>query len=249
MSGFEVFASPEKLSVGVAAHISQLASNAIQAQGRFSAALSGGSTPRSVYRLLAGQPSSNSLDWKRIHLFWGDERWVPDDHPDSNYQMVREALLDQIDIPEKNIHPVPVEHSLERAATIYENTLKAFFDGPTRRETNPSTFDLVLLGLGADGHTASLFPGSSALLEPDRLVVPVEHSQPPPPLVPRITLTLPAINASAQVTFIVAGRDKSKILKEVHSQHPGDAEYPAKFVQPHHGKLLWMVDKAAAAGL
>lgn len=229
-----VLPDSQQLAQAAAKLFQQLAQQAIASQGRFTTALSGGSTPEKLYRLLA---LDDSLDWAKIHLFWGDERCVPPDHSFSNYRMVRQALLERSPIPPENIHRMYGELDPIVSASQYEQELRQLF--PTSK-----TFDLFFLGLGEDGHTASLFPGSPALTISDRWVAHVAHTQPPPPLVDRLTLTLPAINAAAQVVFLVSGAGKAPALKE--ALYPSAAPPPAALVQPTSGKLLWLVDREAA---
>ncbi|HEV8721753.1 MAG TPA: 6-phosphogluconolactonase [Candidatus Binatia bacterium] len=220
-----------------------LACNAIEQSGRFAVALSGGSTPKGLYASLADPEYRNRLDWSRVHLFWGDERCVPPDHPESNFRMVQEALLSNISLAPENIHRMPGEKTPQDAAADYENELRTFF----RSAVNVvPRFDLVLLGLGEDGHTASLFPGSAALDEHDRLVatVYVERLK-----VHRLTLTLPVINAAAQVTFLIAGQSKSAIVQKLLGVDSGDAELPAGKVRPANGHVTWLVTQDAAAEL
>lgn len=208
---------------------------ALQANRRFSVALSGGSTPRALYQLLAETP----LVWQNIHLFWGDERCVPPDHADSNYRMTAESLLTRIAIPPENVHRIPGELPPEEAALRYEDELQTYFGAAPR-------FDLVLLGMGDDGHTASLFPGSPALAESVRWAVAAEHSAPPPPLVSRVTLTFGVFNAARQVIFLVSGAGKAARLAEIRR---GEGSLPAARIQPASGELLWLVEQSAAAGL
>jgi 6-phosphogluconolactonase len=194
--------------------------------------------------MLAGAP----LDWEHIHVFWGDERCVPPDHPDSNYHMARSAFLERVDIPEENIHRVRCEGSPEQAAAAYEEELRDFFT-PESGSLSPQDlplFDLIWLGLGEDGHIASLFPGTTAVKEHQRWVVAVEHRQPPMPMMDRVTLTLPVINAARQVTFLVSGASKAARLEQVLAPHESDEEpLPAQLVQPEDGNLLWLVDETA----
>jgi 6-phosphogluconolactonase len=216
------------------------AQKALRARRRFTLSLSGGSTPKALYESLAGA----EIDWARCQVFFGDERCVPPDHADSNYRMAREALLSRIAIPEKNVHRVKSEDAdPERAAKAYEQELQGFFK---LRPGELPTFDLVLMGMGPDGHTASLFPGTTALSEEVRLAVApyVERLN-----AWRITLTAPVFNHARCVLFLVAGEDKSEALKGVlESDRPAD-ELPAKLVKPAAGELLWWVDKAAARRL
>lgn len=209
---------------------------ALQAKERFTVALSGGSTPRALYQLLANTP----LAWEDIRLFWGDERCVPPDHADSNYRMTAENLLARVHIPPENIRRIQGELPPEEAALRYEDELRKYFDDAPR-------FDLILLGLGDDGHTASLFPDSPALHERTRWAVAVPHTTPPLPLVPRVTLTLPAINAARQVVFLVSGADKAQRLAEVLRAPTASPLLPASMIRPDDGELLWLADQPAAA--
>ena len=224
----------------------------IAARGRFTVALSGGSTPRALYRLLASgdEPYHRLIPWDSVHFFWGDERHVPPDHPDSNYRMAREALLDHVPVPAVNVHRIRGEApDAAVAAAAYEEELRGFFQ-PAPGEA--PRFDLVLLGLGPEGHTASLFPGSPALHETGRWVaapwVEAHHTF-------RVTLTPPVLNAAARVVFLVSGADKAAALRAV-IDFEGDSEgerdvdrYPAQVVRPAAGTLLWLVDRAAAGSL
>jgi len=212
---------------------------AVAARGRFSIALSGGSTPREVYARLASPDYADRIPWQSVHFFWGDERCVPPAHPDSNYRMVAESLLNHVPIPVENIHRIQGELAPSQAADRYETELRAFFG-------EPPAFDLVFLGLGEDGHTASLFPGSPALAESARWAVAAEHPTPPPPLVSRVTLTFSVLNAARQVLFLVSGAGKAPRLAEIRR---GATDLPAARVQPAGGDLLWLVDQAAAAGI
>jgi 6-phosphogluconolactonase len=211
---------------------------AIAARGRFCVALSGGNTPRGVYSLLA-EKKKDSLAWDKVYIFFGDERNVPPDHPDSNYRMARESVLSRLPIPAANVFRIPAELSADAAAGQYEQSLRGFFGlgGGSWPQ-----FDLILLGIGEDGHTASLFPGSPALREQSRLVVanPVEkfHSE-------RITLTYPVLNHALEVLFLVSGQGKAPILRDIFDPAM-KGRYPAQAVQPEHGKVLWIVDRDAA---
>ena len=218
----------------------QLARQASDSRGRFTAALSGGSTPGDMYRLLAEEPYRSEVPWQRVHLFWGDERSVRPEDPGSNYRMAEETLLSHVPVPSENVHRIQGELAPEQAARAYGRDLEDFFCGPHTR------FDLVLLGLGSDGHTASLFPGAAVLEETARLVAAVEaHYEGRP--ASRITLTLPAINTSRHVLFLVSGSGKAEILNQVLSTPRGPL--PAQRVQPRAGELTWLIDEAAAAEL
>jgi 6-phosphogluconolactonase len=219
----------------------RLSGRAVQCAARFTVALSGGLTPRGLYELLASDSYKERIPWSKVHFFWGDERCVAPDHPDSNYRMAREALLARISIPVENIHRMAGEKEPAAAARDYENELKKFFhlaDGALPR------FDLILLGLGEEGHTASLFPGSAALAESKRMVAAhyVEKLK-----AHRLTLTLPVLNHGAEVVFLVAGSNKAEIVKEVLAGGGVPPELPAARVRPFNGHLAWMVTRDAAA--
>jgi 6-phosphogluconolactonase len=218
-----------------------LANEAAANTGRFTAALSGGSTPKALYSLLAAPEYKESIPWSKVHLFWGDERCVPPDHQDSNYRMAREALLSKITIPTDNVHRMAGEKDPQVAAAEYEEQLKMFFQltaGALPR------FDLILLGIGEDGHTASLFPGNAALEETQRLVVApyIEKFQ-----TYRITLSLPVINEAAVILFLIAGKSKSAIVKKILEANGEASRLPAARVQPKNGKLIWLMDQEAAS--
>lgn len=226
------------LQRAAAQEFSTCALGAVRGAGRFSVALAGGNTPRGVYALLAKE--SNGLPWDKIHIFFGDERHVPPNNADSNYRMARETLLGKVPIPESNVHRVRAELDAAVAAADYENALREFFQLKTGEFPR---FDLVLLGMGDDGHTASLFPGSPALAEASRLVVanPVEKLNSE-----RITLTLPVLNHAASVIFLVSGPAKAQSLKNVLDSASGK-DYPAGLVHPLNGRLLWIADRDAAS--
>ncbi len=228
MSEFIVAPQAEELAWIAAKHIVALAAEAIERRGRFIVALSGGSTPRPTYALLAEEPFSSQIDWSRVHLGWGDERCVPPTHPDSNYRMAREALLDHVDIPAENIHRIRGELGAVRAAAAYRAELDDLLGQDGR-------FDLILLGMGADGHTASLFPGTPALAERQKTVVAVHVEELD---AWRVTLTLPVINSARHVTFLVSGASKAEALARVRDGEP----LPAGLVQPR-GQLIWIVDQ------
>jgi len=202
--------------------------------------LSGGSTPRALYELLASEPFADQMPWRRVSLFWGDERFVGHDHPDSNYRMARIAMLDKVPIPSENVCPVPIAGSPEEAAQQYERTLKKAYGAETLAPGRP-LFDIMLLGLGADGHTASLLPGQPILAEHQRWVCAVTQGRPET----RISLTYPAINSSRHVAFLVAGHEKTDILRRLKA---GDRNLPAAGVKPE-GELVCFADIAAAGNL
>jgi 6-phosphogluconolactonase len=230
-----------------------LAAEAIGARGRFAWALAGGSTPRRLYSLLSSAPYTGRVDWDRVYFFWGDERCVPPDHPDSNYGMARDAFLTAVHPPPNNLHRMPGEAEPSTGAAIYEATLRQVF---ARTFGGPSPggfprFDLVLLGMGNDGHTASLFPGTPALGEAQRWVVSTHVEQPVPF---RLTLTLPVLNAAANVLFLVAGADKAERVAEVLAPPVGlvddePSSLPSRRVRPARGQLTWLLDAPAASRL
>jgi 6-phosphogluconolactonase len=238
-----VLAIAQEIFQAAAEHFVQQANDAISRSGRFAVALSGGSTPKGLYSLLASDFRS-SVPWKQTFFFWGDERHVPPDHPDSNYGMANAAMLSRVPVPGENVFRVLAEQKdANVAATKYEQTLRNFFH--LQPEEFPS-FDLIHLGMGPDGHTASLFPGTAALKEKSRLVVAnwVEKFK-----THRITFTLPVLNNGKCVTFMVSGSDKAPALREVlEGDAPGD-QFPSKLVRATKGRLIWLVDRAAAAGL
>jgi 6-phosphogluconolactonase len=200
----------------------------------FSLALSGGTTPQRFYRLLAEEPYRSRIPWRNVHVFLVDERHVPHDHPDSNYRMIREAMLDHVPIPASNIHPMPTEDSPDDCATRYESELNEFFGNATPQ------FDVMILGMGPDGHTASLFPGRE--LATNMLVSAVYDSPKPPPT--RLTLTLPVINQSRSVMFLATGTDKADALSKIFLEGT-QSGLPAAMVRPTEGTLLWLADHAA----
>lgn len=230
-----IFETPQELASTAAETFVEQAKAAIEEFGRFTVALAGGSTPKRAYEILATQ-HHDTLDWNKVHAFFGDERTVPPDHEDSNYRMAQDTLLSHV--PIGSVHRMRGELDPSEAAALYEKDLEAFFGGPPR-------FDLVLLGIGEDGHTASLFPGTPALDVRGRWAVenPVEKLG-----TTRITLTVPAINAAKRVVFLVAGEGKAKALKEILEVDAEPRDCPAKLIRPV-GELIWMSDAAAASSL
>ena len=231
----ETAADAEALAHRAAGWIAGLAA---QSHGRFALCLSGGSTPRRLYQLLAKQPYAGRMPWDRVHWFWGDERFLPWDHPDSNYRMVRTALLAEAPIPAENVHGIETKGAPADAARGYERVLKSFCGAETLDPERP-LFDVLLLGLGPDGHTASLFPGTKVLEERDRWVAEVVGVKPEA----RITLTYPALDSSRHAAFLVAGADKRAMLSRALA---GDRALPAARLDPV-GDLTWFVDAAARA--
>jgi 6-phosphogluconolactonase len=237
----EVLATAADLYHAAAEEFVRVARTAIGAQGRFTVALSGGSTPKALYSLLAS--NYTNFAWNRIFMFFGDERHVPPTDPESNYRMVQESLLSKIAIPSENVFRVPAENpDADTAAADYESQLRKFF---ALKPSEFPRFDLILLGIGPDGHTASLFPDSAALEEKSRLVVAnwVEKFK-----TQRITFTFPVLNRAAEVMFLAAGPDKAEMLHQV-LEGKSTPPLPSQQVQPSDGKLLWMLDESAAAKL
>ncbi len=235
-----ILKDPEALAEAAARLIADAAAEAVAARGRFTIALAGGLTPVATYAKLALPPFHDRIDWARTWVFFGDERAVPPDHPESNYRMARETLLSKVPVPASHVLRIRGEaEDAETAAVEYAKALAAAFG--TRRGELPR-FDLVLLGLGVDGHTASLFPGSPVLREVFRQVAAVHASAAAIPQ--RLTLTLPVLNAAARVVFLVTGAEKAKVVKAVLLER---ATLPATMVSPESGEVVWLVDRAAAA--
>ena len=239
-----IFKDSDELAAHAADQIVQIAQEAIRVRGRAMVALAGGSTPKKSYRLLAQPPRRGRMDWAHTYLFFGDERFVPPDDPSSNFAMVQEALLKPASVPAGRVFQVPTRlGSAAAAAQAYAATLRRAF-----ASDDPPRFDLILLGLGDDGHTASLFPGAASLRVTDRWVVASPPGTLPPP-VERITLTLPVLNAAREILFLVVGPNKAQALQEVLEGRPGRAERPAAAVHPVDGMVTWLVDEAAAGRL
>lgn len=217
-----------------------LCHQAVRSRGCFTVSLSGGSTPEPFYRALGELANRSRVEWRYVHLFWGDERPVPPDHPDSNFRMVREALIDPVGIPEANVHRVPAEMDVRLAAFSYEEVLRDFFEGERPR------FDLVLLGMGEDGHTASLFPKSAGLNEAQRWFI---ANYAPKGETWRLTLTKPAINAGREIWVLVRGETKAEKLAEVLTGTQDPWANPIQLVDPKDGEMIWWLDAAAAKKL
>lgn|SRR5579872_5888350 len=230
----EIFPDPLTLARYVA---EWMTAATLATNGPFRVSLSGGSTPKTLYGLLASDEFKGRFPWPRVSWYWGDERFVPYDHPDSNYRMTREAMLDKVPVPPENVHPVPVDGTPEGAALRYEQILQRAYGAATLDPARP-LFDLTLLGLGPDGHTASLLPGEPVLEERARWVEAVSHGRPEI----RLTMTYPVIDSSRRVAFLVTGREKAAILRTIRA---GGSQVPAARVHPV-GELFWFVDRAAA---
>lgn len=240
MTAIRVFPDPASLAEAAARHIVERAQSAIDARGVFSLVLSGGSTPRDLHLRLASAPFKDKIDWARVHVFFGDERGVPPDDAQSNYRMADETLLSRVPIPRKQIHRLRGELQPAEAASAYERELKEFFGH------EPPRFDLILLGMGDNGHCASLFPGGQAVREQERWVVAefIDELN-----MWRLTLTPVVINLAREVVFLVAGANKAEMLQEVLQGPFAPDERPSQIVRPSPGEVIWMVDAAAASKL
>lgn len=227
----------EALSLAAAELFSDEARQAAQARGRFIVAFAGGKTPRRTYEILAREPFRDQVPWQQTHVFWGDERCVPADDPRNNTLMARQTLLDHVPLPPGQVHPMVCNGSPVAAAADYDALLRSFF------ADNRPRFDLVILGLGENGHTASLFPGTSVLDEQQHWVGEVFVAEEG---LHRLTLTAAAINQAALVVFMVSGSDKAPILRKVVQEAQDPRSIPAQLIKPTDGGLLWLVDRDAA---
>ncbi|HEX6249962.1 MAG TPA: 6-phosphogluconolactonase [Gemmatimonadaceae bacterium] len=251
VSEVRVFDDAEQLNAAAAERMAAAALTAVGERGRFLLVLAGGSTPRGAYAMLAAA-YGESIDWGRVHVFWGDERCVAPDHPVSNYRMAAESLLRRVDLPDANVHRIRGEEPAETAAATYDRELADFFRAATPADIgSESTFDLVLLGIGEDGHTASLFPDSPALAATG-WAAPAQAPE-SAEVVERVTLTVPAINSARECLFLVAGAAKRHVIQQLLAS-PAIADdgasspLPAARVHPR-GQSLWFLDAAAAARL
>jgi 6-phosphogluconolactonase len=231
-----IYPNPHTLATAAASLILESARTSLAESELFSLVLSGGSTPALTYQQLTEQARNQVLDGSRFQVFWGDERCVPADHKESNYRMAREKMLDHLPIPTDNIHRIACDNDPQAGAIAYENLLRSLFPG----QAFPA-FDLVLLGIGDDGHTASIFPRTDILQEQHRWVAPV--------YVPkfeswRISLTLPALNAARKVIFLVTGEDKAAIVQKILEADDPSESYPAQLIQPS-GDVIWLLDEQA----
>lgn len=240
-SNVSVFETPEQLALAVAERFVEYEHPFHGEPRRFSVALAGGNTPRRVYELLATERFKHRVEWSQVHFFFGDERCVPADHPDSNYAMAYDTLISKVPIPAKNVHRIIGEAKPEEGARLYENHLRTFFPG-----VSWPRFDLVFLGMGADGHTASLFPGSAGLKEKSKWVMATRMEKLKQD---RITLTAPVFNHAAHVLFLVTGKEKAPQLATVLNESLGSTGLPAQEIKPINGSLEWYIDEAAAANL
>jgi 6-phosphogluconolactonase len=211
----------------------------VETKGRFCVAISGGSTPRNMHRLLGEEPYNSEIPWGKIHIFWVDERCVPADDSLSNFGTAKKDFLDRVPIPEAQVHPMRGEGSPEKGAFNYQQELLTFFK--TGAGEFP-VFDLIFLGVGTDGHTASLFPGQRSLDERERLVVPVKGGNPD---LSRLTMTYPVFNSGKQIVFMVFGKEKAEVVKTVLEDK--QRLFPAQGIQPVNGKLIFLIDREAAS--
>ncbi|BAV09859.1 6-phosphogluconolactonase [Filimonas lacunae] len=231
----------DKLSTGVADWLVQYIKQVLQKQDRFTIALSGGSTPKKLHELLVTDKYRNEIEWSKLHFFWGDERYVPLTDERSNAKMAYDTLLNHVPVNEAQIHIMRPDVAPEESAAEYEKLLHNYFDG------KPTTFDLVLLGMGDDGHTLSLFPGKTEVIHEQKLwaiSLWLESQN-----MYRITLTAPVVNKAACVVFLAAGANKTTVLKEVITGAYNPDLYPSQVIKPESGQLIWFVDQAAAGNL
>ena len=238
----DIFTSDDALNSEAAKYIVRLANQAIVTRGRFTLALSGGNTPKTAYGLLASEPYRDQIDWSVVDIFWSDERCVSPDDPESNYHMAEQALLSKVPIPAANIHRMPADQpDREAASEAYTREMQRVFG------TNGiPAFDLIQLGMGPEGHTASLFPHQPSLTVSDRLVMPVSVPKPPPD---RLTFTPPLLNAARNILFLVTGAEKAAAIYAVIEGPYEPDEYPAQIVRVPQGEVTWMLDSAAASQL
>ena len=231
--------NPTDLARTAAEIFSDAADECVERKGQFVVAISGGTTPRSFHKMLVQEPYLSNTRWDGIHLFWVDERCVPENHPASNYGTAKNDFLNRLPISQNQIHTMPGDVPPEEGALKYQREIVSFFQ---LEHGEFPFFDLIFLGVGPDGHTASLFPGQQALKEREAWVVAVKGGN---PNVNRLTLTYPVLNQASQIVFLVSGRGKSEILKTIFENR--QAGLPAQMVKPSNGKLTWLVDREAAS--
>lgn len=237
-----IYPDTDSLSHEAARYIVRVANESITAHGRFTLALSGGSTPRKLYGLLGSEPYSSQIDWALVDLFWSDERCVPPDNEESNYAMAEQVLLSRIPIPASQIHRMPADQpDCDTASYAYTVDMQK-----TMGSDGVPSFDLIQLGMGPEGHTASLFPHQPSLHEQQRLVMPVTVPKPPPA---RLTFTPRILNGATHILFLVTGEKKAGAVQAVVEGEYNPEEYPAQIIQPTRGEVTWMLDTAAATKL
>jgi len=238
-----ILTTPQELFEVAAEEVVRAATEAVAQRGRFTIALSGGSTPKNLFNLLATN-ARTVFPWDRTYFFWSDERHVPPTDPESNYRMAEEIMLSKIPVNAGNVFRIAAENPDAAAvAEAYEQTLRKFFQ---LQPGQVPVFDLILLGVGPDGHTASLFPNTAGLQEKTRLVIAnwVDKLK-----ANRLTMTLPVLNSAREVAFLASGTDKAQVLRTVLEEDAPPEQYPAKLVRPSNGRLIWFVDRAAASQL
>ncbi|HTK11696.1 MAG TPA: 6-phosphogluconolactonase [Ktedonobacteraceae bacterium] len=237
-----IYPDIDTLSHEAAKYVVRVAQESIATHGRFTFALSGGNTPKKLYALLATEPYRGQIDWALVDIFWSDERCVPPDSSDSNFKLAQDVMLSQLPISASQIHRVPADQEDRAAASAaYTQEMQRVFG-----TSGVPRFDLIQLGMGPEGHTASLFPHQPSLQETQRLIMSVTVPKPPPP---RLTFTPPLLNAATHVLFLVTGADKAEAVHEVIEGAHNPQEYPAQIVKPDQGEVTWMFDPAAAANL
>lgn len=236
----KIFADPEELSQFVARQFSELAQEAVDRNGRFTVALTGGSSPKRLYQLLASPPYKEQIPWQKVHVFWGDERYVPIGDDRSNAKMAYDTLLNHVEVPENQIYVMTSNQPAEAFAKQYEQQIKDHFN-----DTLP-IFDLILLGMGDDGHTASLFPETEVVQEKEKLVTSLYL---PSQNMYRITMTAPLINQAKQIMMLVFGKNKADTLHAVLKGPHQPNHLPVQLIQPKNGQLTWVVDEEAASHL
>ena len=233
-----VYPSLEEVSRKLATALADIVKGVVRESGKCAFAFSGGGTPELLYHIL-GSDYRETIPWEKVHFYWGDDRFVPHDAEESNFRLVKTTILDEVDVPDEHVHPFhTLADSPEEAAREYEVEMMETLEG------DPPVLDIALMGLGNDGHTASLFPGSQALEVGDRLVVPTTAPDPPRQ---RLTMTYPVFNAAYHVIFLVAGRRKAEVVKEVLTGDVSKERYPAVGIDPVQGMPEWWMDEAAAS--
>ncbi len=240
-SRIRVFPDPEQMSETAAALVLRAATSACRHSGTFSLALSGGSTPRPLHRLLSRESSASGMPWPATHLFWVDERMVPYDHPDSNFGTAKTDLLDHVPIPDAHVHPMPAAGNRGRGAARYDDELKTFF---FKHNQSKPVFDLILLGVGPDGHVASLFPNQPESHDGHQWVIETEGGQ---PRVGRLTLTFFALNSAREILFLIAGDEKASIAASLVENR--SKRLPVHRICPSSGKITYLMDQKAASGI
>lgn len=230
----------ERLAIAAADMFADRARTCISERGSFAVAISGGSTPRAMNKLLASESYHDTIPWDKVHIFWVDERCVPEDDTASNYGNAKTDFINRVPIPKNNVHPIPFNVSPEERKRQYEHELREFFQ--ITKDIFPM-FDMIFLGMGRDGHTASLFPGQTSLLENKQLILVVKGGDPD---VSRVTMTIPVLNNSRQTVILVSGKEKAAVMQGVLSSQPDSGRLPVQMVQPQRGELIWMLDRDAA---